>query len=46
MKMVIAIIKPFQLDELREALTGPFNIRLPDDPELDGQLQRLVNIRT
>jgi N-hydroxyarylamine O-acetyltransferase len=32
--------------ELRETLEGPFNIRLPDDPELDVQLERLVNIRT
>lgn len=32
--------------ELRETLAEPFNIRLPDDPELDIQLQRLVSTGT
>jgi N-hydroxyarylamine O-acetyltransferase len=32
--------------ELRETLAGPFNIRLPDDPQVDALLERLVNIDT
>jgi N-hydroxyarylamine O-acetyltransferase len=32
--------------ELRETLTGPCNIRLPDDPGLDAVLERLVSNRT
>ena len=32
--------------ELRETLTGPFNIRLPDDPRVDAVLERLVNMGT
>ena len=32
--------------QLREALAGPFNIRLPDDPQVDALLERLVNIDT
>lgn len=32
--------------QLRETLTGPLNIRLPDDPGLDALLDRLVNTGT
>ena len=32
--------------QLRETLAGPLGIRLPDDPELDALLERVVSIRT
>jgi N-hydroxyarylamine O-acetyltransferase len=32
--------------QLRETLVGPLNIRLPEDPELDALLGRVVSIRT